>query len=319
MKERTPAAGRAVDALFELLMRPRVRRLRRWSFVVTVPAGVALFRGAGLRPSLGDGLAAGLALAALDLALLATVAFAGTRLLGAQRREIVLDFLMHPSVRRLLRTELELQLTLPRALVRRLHAGAREPEFTYHRGSWELGFALALMPALATEALIVHLVIPPEWPWVRAGAAALHAIGMLYVLAFAVGPRVYPHRIAGDVLELRSGALYRARVPLAAIVAAERRRGRVERAVELGDDGARLGAQGRVDLALSLSEPVAVERPFGEPFETTTIAIAADDPEAMLAAIERGRLAGREPVRERSRRRAVLDAASAVAVGFASS
>lgn len=96
-----PALARGLDALFELLMRPGVRRARRWSFLVTLPAGVLIARELGLEPSLEDGLAVGLALAALDLAVLLSVALAGTRLLGRERREVVLDLLMHPTMRRL--------------------------------------------------------------------------------------------------------------------------------------------------------------------------------------------------------------------------
>ena len=229
MSDPRPALTRGFDALFGFLMRPRVRRVRRWSFLVTVPAGILVARELGLRPSLEDGLVVGLALVALDVTVLLTIAFAGTRLLGQERRDIVLDLLMHPSVRRLLRSELELQLTLPRALVRRLRRHERGQEFSYHRGSWELGFALALLPAVAAEGAIVHLALPNAWLWLRVAAAALHALGMVYLIAFALAPRVYPHRIAGGMLELLVGSLYRARVPLAAIVAVERRSARLER------------------------------------------------------------------------------------------
>lgn len=32
--------GRLIDMVMQWLMRPRVRRVRRWSFVATVPAGL---------------------------------------------------------------------------------------------------------------------------------------------------------------------------------------------------------------------------------------------------------------------------------------
>ena len=313
-----PALSRGFDALFELLMRPRVRRARRWSFVVTLPAGILVARELGLRPSLRDGLAVAVALAALDLAMLLTVAFAGTRLLGKERREVVLDFLMHPSVRRLLRSELQLQLTLPRALVRRVRR-KRGLEFSYHRGSWEPGFALALLPVVVAEGAIVHLALPDAWLWPRVAAAAVHALGMVYLIAFALAPRVYPHRIVDGSLELKVGALYRARVPLAAIAAVERRHARVERPQFPGDGTAALAASGRVDLLLSLHDPVTIERPLADPVLVSSIAVAADDPGAMHAAIEDGRLRPlrREPAR--SRPRLALDAASAIALDLGTS
>ncbi len=314
-----PALARGLDALFELLMRPRVRRARRWSFLVALPAGVLIARELGLRPSLEDGLAVGLALAALDLAVLLTVALAGTRLLGRERREVVLDFLMHPTVRRLLRSELELQLTLPRALVRRVGRRKRGQEFTYHRGSWELGFALALLPVAAAEGAIVHLALPDAWLWPRVAAAALHALGMVYLLAFALAPRVYPHRIADATLELRVGALYRARVPLAVIAAVERRSARCERPLFPGDGSAALAASGRVDLVLSLHEPVTIERPLADPVLATSIAVAVDDPAAMRAAIEQERLQPPPARATPTRLRAAIEGSSAIALGLATS
>ena len=108
-------------------------------------------------------------LAALDVAVLLTIVLAGTRLLGAERRDIVLDLLMHPVVRRLLHAEMELHLTIPRALLRALRR-PRGREFGYHRGAWEgLGFAIALMPPLVTEAIIVDIVLPDAWTSVRLG------------------------------------------------------------------------------------------------------------------------------------------------------
>lgn len=141
---------------------------------------------------------------------------------------------------------------------------------------------------------------------------------MLYLLELALGPRVMPHRVVGGVLELRRGAFYRVRVPLAAIAGAELRRERAERPLELGEARARLSARGRSDLVLSLSEAALIERPLGDPVPVTSIAVAADDPAGMLAAIEEERSAlalAAEP----TRRRAALDAASSLAWGVATS
>ena len=317
MSEPHPTLARRLDALVELFMRPRVRRVRRWAFIVTLPAGILVARELGSRPSLEHGLALDVALAVLDVAVLLTVAFAGTRLLGQERRDVVLDLLMHPSVRRLLRSELELQLTIPRAVARRLGHRPRGQGFSYHRGSWELGFALALLPAVAAEGAIVHLALPDAWLWPRIVAAVLHAIGMIYLVAFALAPRVYPHRIVGASLELHAGALYRATVPLLAIRAVELRRARVERPLFRGDGTAALPAGGRVSLEISLDEPVRIERPLADPVPVTSIAVAADDPAAMLGGIEAARL--RQPPAEpaRGRARTALEASAAVALEVA--
>ena len=57
---------------------------------------------------------------------------------------------MHPTARRAIAAEARTLLTVPRALGRRL----RQPsgrEFAYHRGTNELGFVLALLPAALAE------------------------------------------------------------------------------------------------------------------------------------------------------------------------
>ncbi|MBA2295775.1 MAG: hypothetical protein H0W16_11660 [Actinobacteria bacterium] len=71
-----------VDELFDLLMRPRVRRIRRWSFLVTLPAGYLLAWALGIELTLERGLWMGIAVALLDLAIFLTVVSAGSRWLG---------------------------------------------------------------------------------------------------------------------------------------------------------------------------------------------------------------------------------------------
>ncbi len=153
---------RVFDTVFAFLMRPRVRRVRRWSFVVTLPGGYLLARTLGLELTIGRGLCAGVAAALLDLALLVTVAVAGSRLLGRDRRDVLLDFLMHPTARRAIRGEARMLWTYVRAFRRRGGRRRSPDEFTYHRGSYELGFALALIPAVLAEAAVVHLLLPAD-------------------------------------------------------------------------------------------------------------------------------------------------------------
>ena len=143
MREKSLPA-RAFDAVFSVLMRPR--SLRRWSFLITVPAGLFGAKALGIDLNVGTGLKAGIALAALDLAVLLAVVAIGTRVLGRERRDVLLDFLMHPTARRAIAAEARTLLILPRALGRRLRQPAGR-EFTYHRGTNELGFVLALLPA----------------------------------------------------------------------------------------------------------------------------------------------------------------------------
>ena len=142
-------AVRLFDAVLGFLLRPRVRRVRRWSFVVTAPLGFLVGRSFGL--DLGDGVALGAVAALLDVAVIAGVALAGARLLGQERRDALLDLLMHPVARRAIVGEARMLSTFPVALLRRLRA-PRGERFACHRGSHELGFAVALLIAGRTMA-----------------------------------------------------------------------------------------------------------------------------------------------------------------------
>ena len=102
------AVARAVDLVFAFLMHPRVRRVRRWSFLVTLPLAGLAIAVFGLGPTLG--------VVALRVALFALAAVVAWRL-GGSRGEAVLDLLMHPRARRLQRVEARVWLAVPRLLL----------------------------------------------------------------------------------------------------------------------------------------------------------------------------------------------------------
>ena len=72
-------AVRLFDAVLGFLLRPRLRRVRRWSFLLTAPLGLLVGRSLGL--DFGDGVALGAVAALLDAVVVAGVAVAGVRLL----------------------------------------------------------------------------------------------------------------------------------------------------------------------------------------------------------------------------------------------
>ncbi len=117
---------------------------------------------------------------------------------------------------------------------------------------------------------------------------AVQLYGLLMLIACAFGPRVYPHRLGGGMLELRLGQLYVVRIPVAQIERAEHRVEKVEPRPGslLRDREALLPARGRVDLRLELKTPVELERPLGEPVSVSAISVAVDDPRALLAQLE---------------------------------
>jgi len=283
-----PIAVRLFDATLGFLLRPRIRRVRRWSFLVTAPLGFLVGRSLGV--DLGDGVMLGVTAALLDVAVIVGVTLAGSTLLGQERRDALLDLLMHPFARRVIVGEARMLSTFPNALLRRLRP-PRGERFACHRGSQELGIALALLPAMLAEGAAVHLLLPAGWFWPKVVLAAAHAYGVLMLLSWAAGERTHPHRLLNGELELRSGQLYRVRVEARNVAAIElaRRRSGQRTGLVLGDGPARLAVSGRSDVALRFTAPVRIERPFGEPLSVTELSIAVDDPAHFVAALEAAR------------------------------
>jgi len=259
-------------------MRPRVRRVRRWSFVVTGPIAILIAWRFGVQNAAG--------LVALRVALFALVAWWAWRLPG-ERGDAVRDLLMHPRMRAFTRAELDAWLTVPRLLAGTARRAA--PGMAYHRGGDDLAVALAFLVPLAAEGAVVHLLLPAGW-WAAQGLnAALHLYALVWLLAIGLGRRAWPHAVRGATLTVRNGVLHRARVPLALVERAEVARERVggEGSMRLRDGGATvvLSARRRVDVRLVLREPVRVARPIADPVWATELRIPSDDPAALVAAL----------------------------------
>lgn len=269
---------RLVDRVVEFAMRPRVRKLRRWSFAVTLPlAGLLIWQ---------RGFQGAVVLPLLYLLLLGGVLLLATRI-GGPRRELLLDFVMHPVGRRAFQTELRLVATLAHAVRRALVRGTRTEEFSYHGRSSDLAVVLALAPVIVGEIIVVELLLSGLPLWVRLGIAAISLYGFLWLTAWTVGLRVYPHRLRDDVLEARLGAFYRAIMPLEAIAAVDVAPRRPAKRTELllTDGTAAFVVDGRVDVRLRLARPVTIERPLGDPVDVRQLELAADQPAALAHAL----------------------------------
>lgn len=243
-----------LDRLIAFLMRPRVARVRRWSFLLTLPIAIVF------------GVALGAVALGARLALWAAVAVVAFRL-GGERGDALRDLLMHPRVRAYARAELDLLTVLPRLLF-------RVPDGAYHRGTFGAALALALTPVVATEGVAAHLLLRGGWiAWI---ATAAHVYALTWLWGFALGPVAFPHRPG----MLRLGALYRAAIPLP--VSAVALRERAPDGLSERDGTVYLAARRRVDVVFEFAEPVRVQRPFKDPLVTTRIAVAADDPDALI-------------------------------------
>lgn len=277
--------------LLDLLMRPRVRRVRRWSFVLTLPVAALVAWRFGVQSATW--------IVALRVALTALAVAVAWRVPG-ERGEAVRDLVIHPRLRAFTRAELDVLLTVPRLLLGRAR-GARAVGMTYHRGGDDGVLALACLPPLLAETVALHLLIPEDWLVVVIVNAILHLYALAWLLGLGLGRRAWPHRVVRGTLVARNGALYRATVPIAAVVSAEPVRERIpEGGLHVRDGEVLMPARRRVDVRLVLSEPVRVGRPLADPVWVTRLAIPSDDPPALLAAL-RDRS---EPARAGTRRAA---------------
>ena len=268
----------ALDALFAFLARPRVARMRRWSFVVTLPLGYALIRWRGLD--------AGLTVVAIEfvigLSVLAVI-LTGDR----ERRAALLDLVLHPAARRAMLTEFRVLTTIPRrlALRRRTSAGVITCR---GRSTGQLAVALALAPAIVAETAAVHLLLPDGLWWLKLAVIVVSVYSWLWVVSLALGPGAYPHTISDAELHVRLGPLYEARIALEHVtgVAGVERKSASRRAGLLTeDDGLWLTPDGHVDVEVRSDVAIDVDRPFGAPVATRALAFCADDPAAAVALI----------------------------------
>jgi hypothetical protein len=263
---------RLSDGVLAWLMRPRVRRVRRWSFLVTLPVALVVAHVYGVHQ--------GVLVIAVRAALWGTVAVVAWRLRD-ERGEALRDLLMHPRLRAFARAEFDILSAVPRLIVavarRRRQAG-----MSYDRGTFGLPMALAFTPVVVTEAAALHLLARGGIvAWIL---TALHAYALLWLWGLFLGPRAYPHRIGARTAVLRDGPMYRVALPLPAVasVTARTERTRDGSALIERDGAVLLSARGRVDVWLELTEPVRVQRPFHEPLLTRRLAVASDDPDALV-------------------------------------
>jgi hypothetical protein len=266
------AIVRLFDTIVDWLMRPRIRRVRRWTFVATLPLGVLIAHLHGVQE--------GAAVVVVRLAFTGVLALLAWRL-GGERGEALRDLVMHPRGRAFARAELDVLCTVPRLLLGRLRGG-RDDRLGYARATFGFAMAAAFTPAVASEALVMHLLLGGGVAaWVL---TALHGYMLIWLWGFVLGPRAYPHRVGARAVVLRAGPMYRVVIPRAAILAASVRRERVpdERGFVQRDGEVLLPVRGRVDVVLELAAPVRVQRPLHEPLLTSRLSVASDHPDALI-------------------------------------
>ncbi|MGE5184640.1 MAG: hypothetical protein ACM31C_21360, partial [Acidobacteriota bacterium] len=153
---------------------------------------------------------------------------------------------------------------------------ARSPgRFTVH-GAWAtyIGVFVALT---VVETPLVHVVLVAAGATTAAWiASALSIYGALWLVGDLHALRHGGVMVTTEWVDVRVGIRWRARIPRASIARVER-----GRAPDGACDLSILGAE----VVLELTEPVAVRGLFGRRRDACVLAVSADDPDGLVAAI----------------------------------
>ena len=130
------------------------------------------------------------------------------------------------------------------------------------------------------------------WACLRIALLVLGIYALVWAFGFYASLAVLPHRLEEDGLRLHYGAFARGFVPYAKIASVEHRR---QQAPKAGDgirsdptgDALYFAIDGKTDLTLQLRASLAVDSLFRTLEPTSTIHLAADEPERMAPELRR--------------------------------
>jgi hypothetical protein len=131
------------------------------------------------------------------------------------------------------------------------------------------------------ELPVVHLLLP--WDTIRLVVLVLSVWGVLWMVGYLAGVRVFPHLLDAGGLRLRYGPRVDIRIPMEAIASITARRGSVTSGEHVQVDGTVLDVavvkQTRVEVVLH--GPTTLGLPDG-PAEITRARFYADDPRGLV-------------------------------------
>ncbi|MNK61420.1 hypothetical protein D3C87_805800 [compost metagenome] len=156
-------------------------------------------------------------------------------------------------------------------------------DFPYHARS-PMGLLMGVL-VLTTplEVAILELLIP--WPWLRIATLVGALYALLWVVMVFASLRSMPHRMTKQGVELRYGALAGGFIPYAQIAEAQVA---MANAPQFGDglqvenDSAYLAIAGETNLVLRLTEPMRLDKMFGQTAPVREIHFATDEPKRMI-------------------------------------
>ncbi|MEU6866982.1 hypothetical protein ABZ924_27615 [Streptomyces sp. NPDC046876] len=192
------------------------------------------------------------------------------------------------AVRRVVLHELRATASLCRWALRRPPHGVGAGDLPARYTGPQTALMYGLLFVSLVETFALGLLIP--WPGVHRVVLVLDVYGVLVVLALHAACVTRPHVLHRDgSLRLRYGALFDLTVPPDAVASARvERRYPQGRLVTLSEDGVLdliVGSQ--TTVTLELTRPLAFARPLGARAEARAIRFHADDPRALVAALQR--------------------------------
>lgn len=156
------------------------------------------------------------------------------------------------------------------------------------------GYAQLVTPVLclwifgsAVETVVVHFLLP--WEGIRLAADVVGVWGLVWMVGFLGGMRVYPHLLTESALRVRHSGTVDLNLPLAAIetIAVERQElpSSIRKLQPLDTDRGvdlRVGVSGEVNVHVVFTSPIVVHTPTG-PADVASVRFLADDPKALVA------------------------------------
>ncbi|HEX8035149.1 MAG TPA: hypothetical protein VF510_14945 [Ktedonobacterales bacterium] len=167
----------------------------------------------------------------------------------------------------------------------------RKPDddtFSYSQGSIVGVFVLALLFSAPVEILLVELLIP--WHWLKVLFLILDAYSIIWLLGYAAGIAVLPHRMAASGIRVYYSIGAHGFLLYFAIADVRRQRltntGRDGCHVDLQRQTASLSVGGVTTVTLRLNQPATLRRIVDSTPPITTLHLAVDEPERFVIALE---------------------------------
>ncbi len=269
-----------------------MKRLFKWLLPVLIVAEFILFRFDVI--DLGSAILIALLFEILIIAVAARQVVAAAKVFDHNRRAgqdawmafaAGLETFMPYAAARAMSIEIQMWYYLGKWLLRRNRPG--KYEFTYHKKSHLLALAVIMLFVTPAEVFLLKLLIPWTWlDWIL-GIAAVYTLFWIVALYASMAGR--PHKLGETALLVRSGVLSGGEIPYRIIESAAMTRSGKGSGDGLkvyeAEKAAYFSIGGEVNIKIGLQEPVTLNNWIRKTPPITTVYLAADEPEKILAAL----------------------------------